>query len=84
VDVDYSITLVPYKYYSGDYYFVIVYNTIDTNFQNHKIIYMIYYKITNENKIEYIRERTMSLSEDLNLNIISCHAMYYSSEIPNI
>jgi len=33
VDVDYSITLVPYKYYSGDYYFIIGYNTIDTNFQ---------------------------------------------------
>jgi len=80
VDVDYSITLVTYKYYSGDYYFIIGYNTIDTNFQNHKVIYMSYYKITNENKIEYIRERTMSLSEDLNLNIISCHAMYYSSE----
>ena len=28
VEVDYSITLVAYKYYSGDYYFVIAYNSI--------------------------------------------------------
>jgi len=80
VEVDYSITLVPYKYYSGDYYFVICYNTIDTNFQNQKVIYFSYYKITNENKLEYIRDRTMKLNnEDLNLKCVSCHSMYYYS-----
>ena len=79
MEVDYSITLVAYKYNSG-YYFVIGYNSIDINSNNVKVVAFFYYKIINENNnIQSITSRTFQLgSEDLNLKCISCHAMFSS------
>ena len=85
VEVDYSITLVAYKYYSGEYYFVVGYNDIDVNFGNIEVLSFFYYKITNQNKIQFITKRTMQLgSEDLNLQCIACHAMFSSSNTKSL
>ena len=75
VEADYSITLVAYKYNSG-YYFVIMYNNIDADF-NTKVL-AFYYKIVNENNIQIITSRTFQLINNLNLKCISCHAMFTS------
>ena len=76
VEVNYSISLVAYKYFSGIYYFVITYNSIDFNYNNVKVVTFFYYKIINENEIKFITKRTFQLnSEDLNLKCISCQTM---------
>ena len=75
VEVDYSITLVAYKYNSG-YYLVISYNNIDTDFNTK--VQVFYYKIVNENNIQIVTSRTFQLINNLNLKCISCHAMFTS------
>ena len=85
VEVDYSITLVAYKYYLGDYYFVIAYNSIDVNYYNIKVLTFFYYKIINENEIKFITKNMLQLgSETLNLKCISCHAMFSSTNIKSL
>jgi hypothetical protein len=81
LEVEYSISLVAYKYVLGDYYFVIAYNSIDINYYNTKVLTFFYYKIINEKEIKFITKKMLRLdsNEDLNLKCISCHAMFSST-----
>ena len=85
VEADYSITLAAYKYYSGEYYFVIAYNSIDVNYHNVKVLTFFYYKIIKENEIKFITKRMNQLgNEDLNLKCISCHSKFSSANIKSL
>ena len=66
-----SITLVAYKYYNGDYYFILGHNKESPNIQ------LYYYKIINRNQLVLIYKNQIQSSNVLNTDGISCHSMIH-------
>ena len=78
INIEFTLSLVPYKYNNGDYYFIIGYNVADD--QNKICLGLYYYKINtnNELSLESSSERYLFFNETqyhINRYSLSCQSM---------
>ena len=77
IEVESPINLIPFKYSDNSYYFVIAHNYGNQD-STIKKIYFYYYKITQEQKLEFVTKNEYSFSDgdDLNIYTLSCQKIY--------